>query len=82
MPPVVSSLSDAAALGAVNSAVTVGVFDGVHSGHRHILDRLLEAKHNGTVESCFVVTFDPHPVLSGYCVDCHHIAPALPVPTR
>jgi len=63
MTQVVHSLAEASALGATNSAVTVGVFDGVHSGHRHILDRMLAAKQRGQVERCYVVTFDPHPIV-------------------
>lgn len=41
-------------------AVTVGSFDGVHRGHRALLDRLLaEARLNGG--ESIVLTFDPHP---------------------
>lgn len=42
------------------SAVALGIFDGVHSGHRQILEQLkANAKRR---ESCaVVVTFDPHP---------------------
>jgi riboflavin kinase/FMN adenylyltransferase len=45
---------------ASRSAVTVGVYDGVHLGHRHVLGRLMAtAADQGLVAS--VVTFDPHP---------------------
>lgn len=43
-----------------NGAVTVGSFDGVHAGHRVILDKLKEAAIQNGGESV-VVTFDPHP---------------------
>lgn len=39
------------------TAVTLGVFDGVHVGHRRLIERAFE--HDGTPT---VVTFDPHPV--------------------
>lgn len=38
------------------TAVTVGVFDGVHLGHRMLIDRLQVAGYVPTV-----LTFDPHP---------------------
>lgn len=43
-----------------DSVVTVGFFDGVHIGHRAILDRLTEAAHAQGLRSV-VVTFDAHP---------------------
>jgi riboflavin kinase/FMN adenylyltransferase len=42
------------------SVVSIGVFDGVHRGHRSILDRAVAAGHERGVPSV-VVTFDPHP---------------------
>lgn len=43
-----------------NGAVTVGSFDGVHAGHRVILDKLKDAASVSGGESV-VVTFNPHP---------------------
>ncbi len=44
----------------VPSVVTIGTFDGVHIGHKKIIERLIEsAKRNG-IESV-VLTFFPHP---------------------
>ncbi len=45
-----------------NTAVTIGVFDGVHRGHRAILDALVARRSAGAVESTWIVTFDPHPL--------------------
>ncbi|MFA5389633.1 MAG: bifunctional riboflavin kinase/FAD synthetase [Candidatus Omnitrophota bacterium] len=48
------------------TAVTIGIFDGVHKGHQKILERLVkEAKRYGL--KSVAITFDPHPVdvLSG-----------------
>ncbi|TFG43769.1 MAG: hypothetical protein E4H43_01315 [Bacteroidia bacterium] len=49
-----------------NPFVTVGVFDGVHLGHRALLDHLVCRAKKADAESV-VITFDPHPrlVLSG-----------------
>ncbi|MCE5345834.1 MAG: hypothetical protein LLG13_06025 [Bacteroidales bacterium] len=43
-----------------NPVVTTGSFDGVHIGHKAILDRLkmLSEKHDG---ESVLITFDPHP---------------------
>lgn len=47
------------------TAVAVGKFDGVHIGHRRLLEEILEQKEKG-LQAC-VFTFDPLPaVLFGY----------------
>lgn len=40
--------------------VTVGVFDGVHRGHRQLIARAVERAHERGLPAV-VVTFDPHP---------------------
>ncbi len=43
------------------SAVAIGVFDGVHLGHRALIDGMVKhARNHGLLP--IVVTFDPHPV--------------------
>ncbi len=42
------------------TVVTIGTFDGVHLGHRKIIDRLNESARANGWESC-VLTFFPHP---------------------
>lgn len=46
----------------VNPFVTVGVFDGVHLGHRALLNHLASTARKAGGESV-VITFDPHPRL-------------------
>jgi riboflavin kinase/FMN adenylyltransferase len=41
-------------------AITIGNFDGVHCGHRHILERVIAAAREEHWKSG-VLTFDPHP---------------------
>jgi len=43
-----------------DSAVTIGKFDGVHRGHRLIIDKILEKKKEGLNATIF--TFDPSPI--------------------
>jgi riboflavin kinase/FMN adenylyltransferase len=43
-----------------DSAVTIGVFDGVHSGHRHLLSRLISEADRHRLTS-IVITFADHP---------------------
>jgi riboflavin kinase / FMN adenylyltransferase len=42
-------------------ALTVGNFDGVHRGHRHLLDHVIAVARQRNVRS-MVVTFEPHPI--------------------
>lgn len=49
-----------------NAVITIGTFDGVHTGHQHILQQLQEAAAACNGETV-IITFDPHPreVLAG-----------------
>ncbi|MGQ0512378.1 MAG: bifunctional riboflavin kinase/FAD synthetase [Betaproteobacteria bacterium] len=49
-----------AARAVAGHAVTVGNFDGVHRGHRAMLDRLVREARGRKLASC-AVTFEPHP---------------------
>lgn len=53
-----------------NAAVTIGTFDGVHTGHLQILQQLKKEAAVNTGESV-VITFDPHPrkFLTGKAVE-------------
>lgn len=51
---------DAAPAGWGRCVVTIGVFDGVHRGHRQIIGRAIE-RARAAGEPSVVVTFDPHP---------------------
>jgi riboflavin kinase / FMN adenylyltransferase len=48
--------------GLAASVVTVGNFDGVHLGHRHVLAQARAAARAGGGLPVVVVTFDPHPM--------------------
>ena len=43
-----------------NTVVTIGTFDGIHLGHKKIIEKVIE-KTSGYGGRNFVVTFDPHP---------------------
>lgn len=44
----------------LNAAITIGTFDGVHSGHRQIINQLKKQASINEGESV-IITFDPHP---------------------
>lgn len=54
-----------------NSYLTVGVFDGVHRGHREIIYKLVKDAHANNANAV-VLTFEPHPasVLTGKEIHC------------
>lgn len=58
---------------AAPSVVTIGVFDGVHRGHRTIIGRAVRAAEDGGLRSV-AVTFDPHPMA---VVRPDHVPPLL-----
>ncbi|HEY6740686.1 MAG TPA: bifunctional riboflavin kinase/FAD synthetase [Actinopolymorphaceae bacterium] len=47
--------------GLSGSVVTIGVFDGVHRGHQHVIGRAVERAREAGVPAV-VLTFDPHPM--------------------
>jgi len=55
------------------SVVTIGVFDGVHIGHRTVIERTV-ARARAVGAMSIVVTFDPHPLK---VLGAHHLAPSL-----
>ena len=42
------------------SVVTIGVFDGVHRGHQHLIQQVAEAAH-ASGRQAVAITFFPHP---------------------
>src|SRR5262249_60770123 len=58
------------------TAVAVGSFDGVHLGHRAVLDRLLASARDSGVSPAWI-TFDPHPRCVLDPVHCPRQIPTL-----
>jgi riboflavin kinase/FMN adenylyltransferase len=46
-----------------SSAVTLGVFDGVHRGHSRIIQEVVDCRGREDIEQIWLITFDPHPVV-------------------
>src|SRR3954462_85010 len=44
-----------------DTVITVGTFDGVHRGHRDVIERLVARSRQLGISSV-LVTFDPHPL--------------------
>jgi len=59
---VARTLQELARFAPKQTAVTIGVFDGVHRGHRAILDAVVARREARAVDAAWVVTFDPHPL--------------------
>jgi len=64
-----------------SSAVAVGVFDGLHLGHRAILERAL-ARAREPAGRCVVVSFDPHPDVVLSRVEFRIPPPLTPIPEK
>jgi len=56
-----------------NSVITIGVFDGVHIGHKAVIKKVVKKAKSAGLKSA-VVTFDPHPLK---ILDPNHFVPSL-----
>jgi riboflavin kinase/FMN adenylyltransferase len=62
----------------LNGAVAVGVFDGVHLGHRTLLER---ARERAAGRRCVAVSFEPHPDIV-LAREFRPLAPLTPLPEK
>ncbi|HEY3216742.1 MAG TPA: bifunctional riboflavin kinase/FAD synthetase [Candidatus Eisenbacteria bacterium] len=65
----------------MSSAVAVGVFDGVHLGHRALLEHAVRRARERSVR-CVVLSFDPHPDVVLSKGQFHIPAPLTPLPEK
>ena len=49
-----------------NSAVTLGKFDGLHLGHRRLIDEVLSLKEKGYTSLMFTFLYHPYNLFSEY----------------
>jgi riboflavin kinase/FMN adenylyltransferase len=54
--------AEAIDLDKADSAVTIGVFDGVHTGHQKVISEALESAREADLQRTVLVTFDRHPM--------------------
>ncbi len=57
----ISNIADLPFDPALGSAVTIGNFDGVHLGHRRLIERTVQAAKNMNLRAV-IITFEPHPL--------------------
>lgn len=59
---IIYSIDELAFADLKNTAVTIGVFDGVHRGHVKIINELINFREMGWADSAYLITFYPHPL--------------------
>jgi riboflavin kinase/FMN adenylyltransferase len=59
---IMRSLEELLSMGLKNSAVSIGVFDGVHRGHAKIIKELTTCRDARGADGAYLITFSPHPL--------------------